>query len=83
MLIDSNLFVSMTDANQNFSEVTRMVDREGLAIILNNNQSKYVVIDFSEYDTITSALQMRKQLIDSTADSIIEDNIEAFLELAK
>ena len=83
MLIDSNLFVSMADANQNFSEVTRMVDREGLAIILNNNQSKYVVIDFSEYDTITSALQMRKQLIDSTADSIIEDNIEAFLELAK
>ena len=83
MLIDSNLFVSMADANQNFSEVTRIVDREGLAIILNNNQPKYVVIDFSEYDTITSALQMRKQLIDSTADSIIEDNIEAFLELAK
>ena len=83
MLIDSNLFVSMADANQNFSEVTRMVDREDLAIILNNNQPKYVVIDFSEYDTITSALQMRKQLIDSTADSIIEDNIEAFLELAK
>ena len=73
----------MADANQNFSEVTRMVDREDLAIILNNNQPKYVVIDFSEYDTITSALQMRKQLIDSTADSIIEDNIEAFLELAK
>ncbi|MBQ7016461.1 MAG: type II toxin-antitoxin system Phd/YefM family antitoxin [Firmicutes bacterium] len=83
MLIDTNLLVPMTDANQNFSKVVRMVDRDGMAVILKNNQPKYVVVDFSEYDKIAAALQMRKQLIDTTADSIIEDNLEAFLELAK
>ena len=82
MLIDTNLLVPMTDANQNFSKVVRMVDRDGMAVILKNNQPKYVVVDFSEYDKIAAALQMRKQLIDTTADSIIEDNLEAFLELA-
>lgn len=83
MLIDTNLLVPMTDANQNFSKVVRMVDRDGMAVILKNNQPKYVVVDFSEYDKIAAALQMRKQLIDTTADSIIEDNLETFLELAK
>ena len=83
MLIDTNLLVPMTDANQNFSKVVRIVDRDGMAVILQNNQPKYVVVDFSEYDKIAAALQMRKQLIDSTADSIIEDNLEAFLELGK
>ncbi|MBR6684468.1 MAG: type II toxin-antitoxin system Phd/YefM family antitoxin, partial [Firmicutes bacterium] len=77
MLIDTNLLVPMTDANQNFSKVVRMVDRDGMAVILKNNQPKYVVVDFSEYDKIAAALQMRKQLIDTTADSIIEDNLEA------
>lgn len=83
MLIDTNLLVPMTDANQNFSKVVRMVDRDGMAVILKNNQPKYVVVDFSEYDKIAATLQMRKQLIDTTADAIIEDNLEAFLELGK
>lgn len=83
MLIDSNLLVPMTDANQNFSKVVRMVDRDGMAVILKNNQPKYVVVDFSEYDKIATVLQMRKQLIDTTAEAIIEDNLETFLELGK
>lgn len=83
MLIDTNLLVPMTDANQNFSKVVRMVDRDGMAVILKNNQPKYVVVDFSEYDKIAATLQMRKQLIDTTADAIIEENLEAFLELGK
>ena len=83
MLVDTNLLVPMTDANQNFSKVVRMVDRDGMAVILKNNQPKYVVVDFSEYDKIAATLQMRKQLIDTTADAIIEDNLEAFLELGK
>ena len=83
MLIDSNLLVPMRDANQNFSKVVRMVDRDGMAVILKNNQPKYVVVDFSEYDKIAAALQMRQQMIDTTADAIIEDNLEAFPELGK
>ncbi len=83
MMIDTNLLVPMTDANQNFSKVVRMVDEDGMAVILKNNKPRYVVVDFDEYNTIAMAIQMRKAKIDSTADKIIEENMEAFLELGK
>ncbi len=83
MMIDTNILVPMTDANQNFSKVVRMVDEDGMAVILKNNKPRYVVVDFDEYNTIAAAIQMRKSKIDSTADKIIDDNMEAFLELAK
>ena len=40
--------VSMTEANQNFSKVARMVDENGAAVILKNNAPRYVVIDYSK-----------------------------------
>ena len=49
MLVNTNLLVPMTDANQNFSKVVRMVDEEGMAVILKNNKPRYVVVDFEEY----------------------------------
>ena len=45
MMINSNLIVPMTDANQNFSKVVRLVDEEGMAVILKNNKPKYVVVN--------------------------------------
>lgn len=83
MMIDTNVLVPMTDANQNFSKVVRMVDEDGMAVILKNNKPRYVVVDFDEYNTIAAAIQMRKTKIESTADRIIENNMEAFLELGK
>lgn len=83
MLIDTNLLVPMTDANQNFSKVVRIVDKDGMAVILKNNQPRYVVVDFSEYEAIETVLQMRKTKIDTLADAVLEENMEAFLELAK
>ena len=83
MMIDTNLLVPMTDANRNFSKVVRMVDQDGMAVILKNNQPRYVVVDFSEYEAIAAAMQMRKERIEQTADTILNENMEAFLELAK
>lgn len=83
MMIDTNVIVSMTDANQNFSKVTRIVDMDGMAVIMKNNKPRYIVVDFDEYEKINAAMQMRKQKIDAVADSIIDENIEALLELAK
>ena len=83
MTVDTNLLVPMTDANQNFSKVARMVDEDGMAVIMKNNKPRYVVVDFDEYETIAAAMQMRKQIIDSVADSVLEENMEAFMELAK
>ena len=34
MLINTEQMISMSEANQNFSKVARMVDQEGQAIIL-------------------------------------------------
>ena len=83
MMVDTNLLVPMTDANQNFSKVVRMVDKDGMAVIMKNNQPRYVVVDFSEYEMIASAMQMRKAKIAEAADAILDENMEAFLELAK
>ena len=48
MTIDTNTMVSITEANQNFSKVTRVVDEHGTAVILKNNVPRYLVIDFSK-----------------------------------
>ena len=47
-LILENL-VPISEANQNFSKVARMVDSKGTAVILKNNKPKYVLV---EYDTL-------------------------------
>lgn len=83
MLVNTDNLISMKEANQNFSKVVHTVDENGMAVILKNNKPRYIVVDFSEYDAINNALQMRKTKIESTADKIIEENLEVFTELAK
>lgn len=80
MIVNTDILIPMTDANQNFSRVTRIVDEQGAAVILKNNKPKYVVVDFSEYDEFQ---KHRNNIIETTADRIIEQNLEAFKELAK
>ena len=80
MKIDTNTMVSITEANQNFSKVARLVDEHGTAVILKNNVPKYLVIDFStaEKDSVASdedVLNISKRLI--------EQNREAYEILAK
>ena len=48
MTIDTNTMVSISEANQNFSKVARLVDEKGSAVILKNNVSRYLIIDFSK-----------------------------------
>ncbi len=50
MKIDTKTIVSITEANRNFSKVTRLVDAYGAAVILKNNVPKYLVIDFDMID---------------------------------
>lgn len=83
MLVNTKTIIPMTDANQNFSKVVHTVDENGIAVIMKNNKPRYVIVDFAEYDHIATAMQMRKEKIDVTADKILNDNIEAFTELAK
>ena len=83
MMVNTDYLVPMTDANQNFSRVVRLVDENGMAVILKNNKPRYVIVDFDEYEEIAGIMQMRKQKIESTADRVLSENMQAFLELAK
>lgn len=46
MNIDTKNLVSITEANQNFSHVARMVDESGAVVILKNNTPRYLLIEF-------------------------------------
>ena len=80
MNINTDLLVPMTEANQNFSKVVRLVDESGMAVILKNNKPRYMVLSFSEYDEIQAA---RSKMISEAAAGVIAENMEALLELAK
>jgi antitoxin Phd len=80
MLLNTNLLVSMTEANQNFSKVVRLVDERGMAVILKNNKPRYMVLSFSEYDEIRT---IRQKIIGAAVDNVIAENLEAFRELAR
>ena len=83
MTVETSTLVPMTEANQNFSKVTRLVDETGLAVILKNNKPRYIVVDFEEYDALQAARAARKQKVEAAADQLIEENLEALQELAK
>ena len=80
MNVDTNIMIPMTEANQNFSKVVRLVDESGLAVILKNNKPRYMVMKFDEYDEIHAS---RKKFLTNTIDDVISENMEALLELAK
>ena len=83
MTVETRTLVPMTEANQNFSKVTRLVDEAGLAVILKNNKPRYIVVDFEEYDELQTARVARKQKVEAAANQLIAENLEAFQELAK
>ena len=45
MQINTNTIVSVTEANQNFSRVTRIAEKNGQAVIFKNNRPKFLLID--------------------------------------
>ena len=83
MMVDTKNLVPMTEANQNFSRVVRTVDESGLAVILKNNKPRYIVVDFGEYEQIQTLRALRARQIGQEADRLLEENQEAFRELAK
>ena len=80
MNIDTHVLVPMTEANENFSKVVRLVDESGMAVILKNDKPRYMVLSFEEYDEIQA---MRRKMFNAAAESVISENLEALRELAK
>ena len=80
MTINTNTLVSITEANQNFSKVARLVDEHGTAVILKNNVPRYLVIDFSKADE--DAVASNEDVL-SISKRLIEKNKESYEVLAK
>ncbi len=81
MMINSDTIFSMTQANQNFSQVARTIDQKGEAVIFKNNKPKYVVLDA---DTNAYLLNLTEdEKIDIAARQILARYLPAFKELAK
>ena len=80
MQIDTNTIVSVTEANQNFSRVTRIAEKNGQAVIFKNNRPKYLLIDVDH----SPVLELTDdEQIDIVAARILNRFRPAFEELAK
>lgn len=80
MNVNTENLVSITEANQNFSRVARMVDEKGSVVILKNNSPRYLLIEFNQ--------AQREQTVSdedilALSKRLIEKNREAYEVLAK
>ena len=80
MTIDTNTIISVSEANQNFSRVTRIADKNGQAVIFKNNRPKYLLLDIESSPVIEMT---DDEKIDVVAARILKKYKPAFLELAK
>ena len=80
MTVNTRNLLSITEANQNFSRVARLVDENGAAIILKNNVPRYVVLEFSQAEQEQLAAD---EDILTVSRRLIAKNRRAYEELAK
>lgn len=80
MNINTSSLVSITEANQNFSKVARLVDESGAAVILKNNVPRYLIVEFglAEQEQLAS-----DEDVLSISKRLIAKNRQAYEELAK
>ena len=80
MNINTNSLVSITEANQNFSRVARLVDENGSAVILKNNVPRYLIVEFSKAEAEQLA---EDEDVMSISKRLIQKNRQAYEVLAK
>ncbi|WP_300692732.1 type II toxin-antitoxin system Phd/YefM family antitoxin [uncultured Oscillibacter sp.] len=80
MKINTDSLVSITEANQNFSRVARLVDETGSVVILKNNVPRYLVIDFQQAEEEREATD---EDVLTISKRLIHKNRTAYQELAK
>ena len=80
MNINTETITTMTEANQNFSQVARVAENNGQAVIFKNNKPKFLLIDMesNDYFDITD-----EEKIDVAAKRVMKRFKPALEELAK
>jgi antitoxin Phd len=80
MMVNTNAMVSISEANQNFSRVARMADEQGTVVIMKNNAPRYLLIEFSQAETMQAAAD---EDVLALSSRLIQKNREAYEVLAK
>ncbi len=80
MNIDSNALVSISEANQNFSRVARLVDQYGSVVVLKNNTPRYVIMEFNQAEELQAASD---EDVLAASRKITARNERVYEELAK
>ena len=80
MVINTDNLVSITEANQKFSRVARLVDENGAAVILKNNTPRCVLIEISQLESEQKASD---EDVLAISRRLIAKNKEAYEVLAK
>ena len=80
MVVNSNAMVSISEANQNFSRVARMVDEQGSVVIMKNNAPRYLLIEFSQAEAMQTA---QDEDVLAVSSKLIRKNHAAYEVLAK
>ena len=78
MTVNTDNLISITEANQNFSRVARMVDENGSVIILKNNVPRYLVVEFNAAEQTAKEEDVRE-----ISKRLIAKNKSAYEVLAK
>ncbi|MBQ1436260.1 MAG: type II toxin-antitoxin system Phd/YefM family antitoxin [Clostridia bacterium] len=80
MNVNLKNLVSITEANQNFSRVARMVDESGTVVIMKNNAPRYLVIDIAQAEAESLA---DDESVADISKRLIAKNAAVYKELAK
>lgn len=80
MMVNTDAMVSISEANQNFSRVARMADEKGTVVIMKNNAPRYLLIEFSQAESMQAASDDE---VLSVSSRLITKNRAAYEELAK
>ena len=80
MNVNTNTMVSISEANQNFSKVARLVDQYGSAVILKNNSPRYLILEYNQAD---EQLAAPTDDVLAISKKIITRNKTVYKELAK
>lgn len=79
MVVNTKDLVSITEANQNFSQVVKKVDELGSVVVLKNNKPRYIITSIdNQFLELTD-----DEKLEVVARRILREHEYAFKELAK
>ena len=80
MKLNTNEIISISAANQNFSNVIKIADKRGKAVIFKNNKPRYILMNIEESPILEMTDDAKLNFV---AARILKEHKAAFLELAK